>query len=259
METGEREYTDDFVAVLEALWGEGFLSPGGAAEVARLLEGLDIAGREVLDIGCGLGGVDLVLVRAHGARRVIGIDVEAPLIARARARAEAAGLAERLDYRLVTPGPLPFAEGAFDVVFSKDAMVHIADKPALFAEAIRVLRPGGLFVASDWLRADKPFSPAFEEWLRVTELKFSMATLAETGRALADAGFEVVALSDRHDWYRAEAQEEAERIAGPLRPRLVALVGEAGADHWVARSRLKVAAMAEGDLRPAHLIARKPG
>jgi hypothetical protein len=52
---------------LEMIWGEGFLSPGGPAEVARILAGKDVAGRDILDIGSGMGGADIALVRNHGA------------------------------------------------------------------------------------------------------------------------------------------------------------------------------------------------
>ena len=47
------EYDDGMQALLQIIWGDGFLSPGGGEEVARLLEGSDIAGCTVLDIGCG--------------------------------------------------------------------------------------------------------------------------------------------------------------------------------------------------------------
>ena len=45
------------------------------------------------------------------------------------------------------PGPLPFTDASFDVVFSKDALLHVPDKDALFAEIFRVLKPGGVFAA----------------------------------------------------------------------------------------------------------------
>ena len=53
------------IAMLEAVWGAGFLSPGRAEEVARVVGGLDLAGKSVLDIGCGAGGIDIALVRQH--------------------------------------------------------------------------------------------------------------------------------------------------------------------------------------------------
>ena len=53
-----KQYPDDFVAGIEWMWGEGFLSPGGPDEVRALLEGVDLAGCRVLDVGSGLGAVD---------------------------------------------------------------------------------------------------------------------------------------------------------------------------------------------------------
>lgn len=57
-------------------------SPGGPAEVSRILGGKDITGCDVLDIGSGTGGVDIALVRDHGAGTVIGVDVEKRLVYR---------------------------------------------------------------------------------------------------------------------------------------------------------------------------------
>ena len=54
-------YHDKMVGMVQALWGEGFLSPGGPDEVARLVAGSDFTGKSVLDIGCGAGGIDIAL------------------------------------------------------------------------------------------------------------------------------------------------------------------------------------------------------
>ncbi len=81
----EGEYDDAMVTMLELIWGEGFLSPGGLEATLEIVRGLDLDGKSVLDIGCGIGGPAMVLVRERGCR-VIGLDLEAPLIARARPR-----------------------------------------------------------------------------------------------------------------------------------------------------------------------------
>ena len=65
-EAGEL-YTGNLISMLEVVWGEGWLSPGGPEEVARVLDGIDLKGKSVLDIGCGVGGVDFLLVEDHGA------------------------------------------------------------------------------------------------------------------------------------------------------------------------------------------------
>ena len=138
-------YPEPVIGFLEMLWGTGWLSPGGPDELARLLEGEDLAGRHVLDIGCGAGGIDCLLVSQYGAARVTGIDVEQPVLDTAARRARDAGVADKVELVLVSPRPLPFADPSFDVVFSKDSIVHIPDKPALAREVYRVLKPGGVF------------------------------------------------------------------------------------------------------------------
>jgi SAM-dependent methyltransferase len=81
---GAELYHGQMVAMLQVIWGEGFLSPGGPQEVARLIADADLTGLSVLDIGCGAGGIDLALVRNHGAGYVTGLDVEDTVLARAR-------------------------------------------------------------------------------------------------------------------------------------------------------------------------------
>ena len=69
------QYSKTFTDALQFMWGKGFLSPGGPEEVDDMLRGEVVTGRRVLDIGSGLGGVDLLLVERHGAGEVVGIDV----------------------------------------------------------------------------------------------------------------------------------------------------------------------------------------
>ena len=178
------QYAKNFTDALQFMWGEGFLSPGGPEEVAEMVAGIDLAGKRVLDIGSGLGGVDALLVTRHGAAQVVGIDVEPQLVEAARALVAGKGLTERVTFQLVEPGPLPFLDASFDVVFSKDAMVHIADKAALYAEVLRVLKPGGWFTAADWLWAESAAeSPVVEAW------HYSYAHWVEDGPAVGDGAF----------------------------------------------------------------------
>jgi hypothetical protein len=61
------QYAKDFTDALQFMWGEGFLSPGGPEEVAELVADIDLSGRRILDIGSGLGRVDVLLANAHGS------------------------------------------------------------------------------------------------------------------------------------------------------------------------------------------------
>jgi phosphoethanolamine N-methyltransferase len=145
----ETQYPADFVDRLEILWGEGFLSPGGPEEVREIVAGIDLTGKSVLDIGCGTGGVDVVLAGELNASRVVAIDVQADLLDRAQARLESVHghLAGKVEFKLVSAGPLDWPNETFDVVFSKDSLIHITDKAAMYDEVLRVLKSGGVEVS----------------------------------------------------------------------------------------------------------------
>jgi SAM-dependent methyltransferase len=250
------EYDEGLQAMLQIVWGEGFLSPGGAEEVARVLCGLDIRDRTVLDIGSGLGGVDVLLVQRHGAGHVVGIDLEPDLIARARLRVERQSLADRIEFQQVTPGPLPFGDASFEVVFSKDSLVQIPDKPALFAEIRRVLVPRGLFVAGDWLRGGSgAYSAEMLEFFRLEGITYNLASAEETARALRAAGFTDVEVRDHADWYRALAEKELGSMRGEWLPVMEQRLGRERAQHFIANWQQMVQVLQRGELRPAHVRA----
>jgi phosphoethanolamine N-methyltransferase len=253
-----QEYDDALVALLELVWGEGYMSPGGPEEIRLIVEGVELGGKAVLDLGCGTGGITRFLAESYRPASIVGIDVDRGLIERATRRAADAGLGS-VTFRTVTPGPLPFADGSFDVVFSKDAMVHIENKEALFADIFRVLRPGGRLAASDWMSGtDGPFSAAMAYYLQTEGLGFGMASPTRYRSALAAAGFRDIRLTDRNAWYAPIAHVEHDALAGPLYDKLVARVGKDFVDHEIEVWRAMTVVVDSGELRPGHLRARKP-
>jgi 2-polyprenyl-6-hydroxyphenyl methylase/3-demethylubiquinone-9 3-methyltransferase len=102
----------------------------------------DWHGLRVLDLGCG-GGFMAEAMAAKGAR-VTGVDIAAEALAAARRHAEQQGLA--IDYREGRGEALPFADAAFDVVVSCDALEHVEDLGRVLDEVARVVTPDGLFL-----------------------------------------------------------------------------------------------------------------
>jgi len=254
--TSDIQYPDNFIERLHAVWGEGFLSPGGAEEVREIVRDIDLAQKTVLDIGFGTAGPAITLARELGAGQVVGVDVEEPLHRRAKAIVDAAGLSERIDLRLVEPGPLPFGDASFDVVFSKDSIIHIPDKGALFAEVRRVLKPGGTFAASDWLSGEGPDAEAALRHMG-GHLHFEMATAPQMEKILRDAGFKSVSSVDRNAWYAIFVDEEL-RTLERVYDDLVARVGKEVVDPWLQVRRGLARAVQGGGLRPTHLRGTSP-
>ena len=252
-------YDTQVIGFLEEIWGDGFLSPGGPQEVAKVLAGTDIAGKRVLDIGSGSGACAVLLVREHGAAEVIGIDVEDPVCAAANTRAAHEGVADKVEIIKVVPGPFPFPDASFDVVFSKDSIIHIPDKAALARDVFRVLKPGGQFAASDWLISHTGAPSAqMAEYIKEEGLEFAMAAPETYAQAMEATGFVDVKLLNRNPWYAKVAAEELAWMTGQERAGLAERHGADFMDHQVAIWTKLVGVLESGEHCPHHIYGRKP-
>ena len=254
------QYSKQFIDALQFMWGKGFLSPGGPEEVEDMLRGHDISGKRVLDIGSGLGGIDLLLATQHGAGEVVGIDVEGELVEASAELIQSAGLTGKVQFLLVEPGPLPFPDQSFELAFSKDAIVHIPDKAALYSEVLRILKPGGAFIAADWLWADGAASShVVQEWLSKGPLNFVFTTPKQAADELRQAGFTHVVVKDRRHLLQISNRKEIKILEGPARERLASIVGQDMALARLSSARGRQGALDSGDLIPSHFIGRAPG
>ena len=253
------EYDDKAIRFLEALWGEGYLSPGGHEEVERIVADLDFNEKVVLDIGCGTGGITLYLASTKPLKHITGFDVERPVIDVASSRARETGLSERSHFIQAGPGTLPFEDASFDIIFSKDALIHVHDKEAVFADIFRVLKPGGQFAASDWLTSqDGDPSPLMQAYLKAEGLSFGMASAERYAKAMKSAGFQNVSTLNRNSWYREVARSELDRLKGPLYETVASAVGAGYVDKnietWTAMQKV----LDSAEHCPTHLFGTKP-
>jgi SAM-dependent methyltransferase len=218
---------------------------------------LDLQDKLVLDIGCAIGGFDVLLAQQYGPQ-VIGLDVEAHLLDHGRKRVVDAGLSDRIDLQPYDPGPLPFPNEKFDVVFSKDSWMHIKDKHGLFTEVFRVLKPGGILTAGDWLRSDRPYNDDMYYFILSEGLTYHLDTLENYGAILRETGFVDVNLVDIHDEYQAMVHEEYKQLQTTFSDILLETLGEEGRANFIEVWRALVVVVDASDLRPGRFRARKP-
>lgn len=109
-----------------------------------------LEGADVLEVSCGRGGGAGFVSRAFAPRRYVGVDLSDANVQLARARAGS----ERLEFHVGSAEDLEFADGSFDVVVNVEASHLYDDRRRFFAEAFRVLRPGGHFCYADGCWAD---------------------------------------------------------------------------------------------------------
>lgn len=112
---------------------------------ARLqLDGVDLRGREVLDVGCGTGALSFVALE-KGAASVTCGDISSQMLRVAQEKAAAAGYdAGRISFHELDAEALPFPTGSYDVAITGMALGLLPDQQAAVSELARVTRPGGL-------------------------------------------------------------------------------------------------------------------
>ena len=166
--------------------------------------------KRVLDVGSGVGGTARCLAREFGCR-VTGIDLTDEYCRAAAMLAARIGLAELVDYRQGDATNLPFPEGSFDVVWTEHVAMNIPDKPRLYREMYRVLKPRGTLAIYDILAG--PSGPVLfpVPWARTPEASF-LVTPDGLRKLLEESGFKVKNWSDTTGAARAWFVSLADKI-----------------------------------------------
>ena len=116
---------------------------------------VDLKGKKVLEVSCGHGGGASYLVRTLGPASYTGMDLNSAGLDSCRKMHQLPGL----DFVQGNAERLPFPDRSFDAVINVEAAINYRNVPRFFAEATRVLRPGGHFLYADIRYADE-----FEAW-----------------------------------------------------------------------------------------------
>jgi len=154
-------------------------------------------GETVLDLGSGAGFDCFLAAQQVGASgRVIGVDMTPAMVSKARANAETGNYAN-VEFRLGEIEHLPVADATVDVIISNCVINLSPDKARVFAEAFRVLKPGGRLAVSDVVAfADLP---AFirDDMALLTGCMAGASTIAELEQMLKAAGFQQIRIDPK--------------------------------------------------------------
>ncbi|MHB1219256.1 MAG: class I SAM-dependent methyltransferase [Alphaproteobacteria bacterium] len=162
-------------------------------------------GARVLDIGAGIGGPARYFAEARGCQ-VTGIDLTPEFVQAANALTRRCGLSDKVEFREASATGLMFDDGAFDTATMIHVGMNIPDKAKVFAEARRVLKPGGKFGVYDIMRAGDGEIPYPMPWAGTRDTSF-LETPATYQRLLAHAGFEIESETDRSAFVRDLVQK----------------------------------------------------
>ena len=128
---------------------------GGRAATQYVIGMMELPrGATVLDVGSGLGGVARYLAAECGCRAT-GIDLTAEYVRVGKMLTERTGLSDKVDLHIGSALDLPWAEATFDAAVTFHVAMNIADRPRLYAEVARVIRPGGMFAIYDVMKGTK--------------------------------------------------------------------------------------------------------
>ena len=151
-------------------------------------------GMRVLDVGGGLGGPARTLAVEHGCHVTV-VDLTESYVRTGEALTDRLKLGDRVTHRVGDALKLEGGPGEFDVVWTQNSGMNIADKERLYAGFARVLRPGGLLVIGEPMAG--PVQPAVFPLMWARDASSSFLRTPEEMRAVMErAGFHVRAWED---------------------------------------------------------------
>ena len=222
----------------------------------RTVERLDLPpNSDVLDVGCGTGASALPAAQVVGPNgSVIGVDLAARLLDRARDKAKALGLSN-VEFRCADMTSLGYPNGHFDAVVSVFSIFFVPDMEGLVRELWRMVGPGGKLAVTTW--GPRIFEPAYTRWLaaikrerpdlhsafnpwdRITDIESVRRLLRDGGvsnaEVVAEDGFQRLRSSE--DWWTIALGSGLRWVIDQMGPQVAARVKADNID-WLRENKI---------------------
>ena len=230
------------------------LHVGGRESIEALAAFMDLKpGMRLLDVGCGVGGPARYF--AERGCVVTGIDLTEEFVRTAKELTKLLKLSEAAQFQQGSALELPFESRAFDACYMVHVGMNIKDKPLLFREVGRAIRPGGRFAIFDIMRVSSADLPFPLPWALTPATSF-VATVDEYRGALEAAGFQVVHERGRRQ-FAIESMERMRAQAASGSPQTLGVHILMGEQAPLMLKNVNQA-IAAGTLEPIELVGLMP-
>ena len=217
------QYTQEIIDFLEISYGKYMLSPGGEI-IKDIFKGVNLKNKKVLDIGSGLGGVALKLAKENNCK-VIGVDVEDLVIKIARENLKKENIEEKVKFKKCLNLD-ELDDKNFDIVYSKESILHVKDKNKLFKEIYNKLANGGELIIVDWFHREEKYSNEMEKFLKFDGLQMYLTKIDHYLKILKEIGFKDIEYNDYTKLICRETRDVLEKTKTELAPTLKKRFGE---------------------------------
>jgi len=193
------QYARNGILRYERVFGRTFVSTGGLTTTKDIVDPIGLKpGMKVLDIGCGTGGSAFYMASYFGAE-VLGIDLSDNMLAVANEHKATMqeNVQHLVSFRFLDATQAAFPENYFDVIYSRDAIMHIADKELVYSKALSWLKPGGQLVVSEYVHGRNHPNHTTEYVEYIKDRGYQLVTVQEYGNVLKKVGFKRVQAIDK--------------------------------------------------------------
>jgi 2-polyprenyl-3-methyl-5-hydroxy-6-metoxy-1,4-benzoquinol methylase len=209
------EYTPAYCRWLQLAYGQGLLSEGGFEAMDDMFTGMDLSGKRLLEVGCGLGGMARYIADKHYAT-VKGIEINPHMIKVAKVNTPN-HLRAQVSFDLMNETrDLSYKDASFDIVYSKGVLTHESSKSELFDRLFQLLKPGGCLVIVDWLSSIQgQWGPLIDAMCSAEGLTLYAETPKSYREVLEKSGFKHIEIIDKSVDYRFYNEAVLRHISRP--------------------------------------------